>query len=199
MYKVGITGNRFSGKNKVCGIFAKDYTIPVFDVDIVVKFILMYNQDIISIIKDLMGDKYILNKSVNVKAINRDKKFSEVIDIIEDEVFVAYEKFIERKRGVVYSVFKCSFLFEAGWDKKMDFVVNVYTPYLSRIERGRRVTGKTVSIVDDIMRTETDELKKNEKANITIHNYNEFDIKKQVYDIDNIMINKYLTDAYDTV
>jgi dephospho-CoA kinase len=36
MIKVGLSGNRYSGKNEVCNIFRK-LTIPVFEADTVLK------------------------------------------------------------------------------------------------------------------------------------------------------------------
>ena len=39
MIKVGLSGNRYSGKDEICNIFRK-LTIPVFEADTVLKFII---------------------------------------------------------------------------------------------------------------------------------------------------------------
>ena len=42
MIKVGLSGNRYSGKNRVVAMF-KQIGIPVFEADVILKFILQHN------------------------------------------------------------------------------------------------------------------------------------------------------------
>jgi dephospho-CoA kinase len=42
MFKVGLTGNRYSGKDTVASLFNK-ISIPVFDADVIVKFLINHN------------------------------------------------------------------------------------------------------------------------------------------------------------
>ena len=45
MLKVGLSGNRYAGKDAVSRLF-EQIRVPVFDADIVLKFILNYNFEI---------------------------------------------------------------------------------------------------------------------------------------------------------
>ena len=45
MIKIGLTGNRYSGKDRVCKIF-EQISIPVFQADVVLKFIINHNFEI---------------------------------------------------------------------------------------------------------------------------------------------------------
>ena len=57
MINIGLTGNICSGYEQVAEIF-KVFHAPVFDADIVLKFLLNYRQDIIRPIKIKFGSIY---------------------------------------------------------------------------------------------------------------------------------------------
>jgi dephospho-CoA kinase len=59
MIKVGLTGNRFSGKDTVCKLF-EQIGVPVFNADVVLKFILNYNYEINYKIRNIFGDVFSL-------------------------------------------------------------------------------------------------------------------------------------------
>ena len=50
MIKVGLSGNRYAGKDAVSRLF-EQIRVPVFDADIVLKFILNYNFEKASLLK----------------------------------------------------------------------------------------------------------------------------------------------------
>ena len=54
MIKVGISGNRYSGKSTICKMF-KQISIPVFDADTVLKFILGHEITIVNEIRKNVG------------------------------------------------------------------------------------------------------------------------------------------------
>ena len=193
--RVGITGNRFSGKTKVSNYFKKLY-IPVFDADLVIKFILKYNYEIIGVIEKELGSNYIKkdNYSVNISKVNRDNKFNEVLSIIKNEIFDSY-KIFEEKNNSIYSLFKTNILYESGWDKMMNKSISVYAPYHIRIMRGKNKLKNRFHDEQTLyymLNSEMDELDKNYKSKYVIHNYNELDIKKQVLEVDQKIIDAYI-------
>lgn len=209
MIKVGLSGNRFSGKDKVAKLF-QEVSIPVFDADVIIKFILNYNYELFSEIKTKIGDKYIKSDfTLNLVSINNDGKFSEVLKVIEPEVFKAYQKFEDKNKNSIYTVFNCGVLYETSWYKKMDKNITVYAPFIDRVERAKSSKLELNSFlkfekipmnnsysdrtnINALLSREMDELDKNSKANYVIHNYNEFNVRKQVMEIDKSIIDYYL-------
>ena len=49
MIKVGLSGNRYSGKSTVCKLF-KQIGIPVFEADVILKFIISRDLETINMI-----------------------------------------------------------------------------------------------------------------------------------------------------
>ena len=77
MIKVGLSGNRYSGKDRVSKIF-KQIGVPVFDADVVLKFILQYNYELQAEISEKVGSAYFKNGLLDyervAKALNDDNK-----------------------------------------------------------------------------------------------------------------------------
>lgn len=198
MIRVGLSGCRFSGKNKIASLF-EDIQIPVFDADLVIKFILTHEYKILAEIRDKVGHQYFNDGILNPKEIELDGVFSKIIDIIEPKVFDSYKKFEQKNLGAVYTVFNCSILFERKWHKKMDHNISVYAPFLHRVERSKELKEKGLRDVTSrtiILNKETDELTKNSMADHVIHNYNEFNVKNQVDKIDQKIIDEYIRTEY---
>lgn len=209
MIKVGLSGNRFSGKDKIAKIF-RDISIPVFDADVIIKFILNYNYDIFSEIKNKIGEKYFKKDfTIDFTLIDYDNKFGKVLEIIEPEIFKAYQKFEDKNKNSVYTIFNCGVLYETSWNKKMDRNITVYAPFIDRVERAKIAKNELSdflksskiymnssyndrTVINSLLSKETDELDKTGKANHVIHNYNEFNVNKQVMEIDQVIIDYYI-------
>jgi len=200
MIKVGLSGNRFSGKDTISQIF-RNVSIPVFDADVIVKFVLNYNYELIGEIIERLGTDYVLKDyRLDLNLISRNKKFSEVLKIIEKDIFKAYQKFEDKNKNSIYTIFNSSILYEAGWQNKMDTNITVYAPFIDRVERGKSVLRGQYhdrTTINTLLSSEMDELTKNGKADHVIHNYNEFNIQKQVMDIDQIIIDNYIKYHYE--
>lgn len=197
MIKVGLTGNRYSGKSIVANLL-KQIGIPVFDADVVLKFILNYNLDIIKIVKDKLGDGiYKIDRDfIDIKVLNslNIKMTDKLFDIIDFELRTAYDKFVRKNRKSTYTVFMSSILFERGLDTYMDFKVSVFCPKKERINRGKILTNNSMLALENILRDETDDLLKNKFADFVIHNYDnsEMDLFTQINDLDLKIIDKYI-------
>jgi len=149
MIKIGLSGNRYSGKNEVCDIF-KQITIPVFEADIVLKFIINHdesvNNEIISKLKCLHGESspipsvYIDPKFVKTKA-----EFDILFDCTQHKLMRAYEDFSEKHKSSIYTIFHSSILFERNWHRLMNYSIAVFCPKITRIERCKEITNMKVS------------------------------------------------------
>jgi len=191
MIKVGLSGNRYSGKNEVCDIFRK-ISIPVFEADTVLKFIInndsSVNNQIISKLKPLYG-KFAY---VDPKFIRSKKEFDMVIDCAQHKLMSAYEVFSEKHKSSIYTIFHSSILFERNWHKLMNQSIAIFCPKITRMERCKELTNMKISDVAMLMRNEIDDLDKNKMANFIIHNYNGRRALEQVNQVDQFIIDSYL-------
>jgi len=191
MIKVGLSGNRYSGKDEVCDIFRK-LTIPVFEADTVLKFIINHdaavNSQIMSKLKDIHGK----SSYVDPKFVKTRKEFDIVVDCAQHELMKAYEVFSEKHKSSIYTIFHSSILFERNWHKLMNHSIAVFCPKITRMERCKELTNMKVSDVAMSMRNEIDDLDKNKMANFVIHNYNGRKALDQVHQVDQFVIDSYL-------
>ena len=193
MLNIGLTGNRYSGKDKVSDLFEK-ISIPVFNADVILKFIIQYDIEVDKKIKIELGTSiYDKTGTIDPYKID-DEKFKKLVDIAEKSVFEAYERFKNKNKQTIYSIFHSSILFECGWDKKMDFNISVFTPKVERVERAHKQEPKLLqSTIWNLISKEIDEVDKNKMANHVIHNYKgAIDLIKQVDAIDQKIIDTYL-------
>ena len=198
MLKVGLSGNRYSGKNRIVNLF-KQIGVPVFEADVILKFILSHNYELQAEIADRVGRKYFKDGLLNTEKVKTDGKFSSILDIVEPELYRTWERFLQKNNKAVYCIFHSSILFEKEWNKAMDINVTVFAPYADRIERCKFLTNKSVSSIYSLTKLEMDELDKNNLSDFVIHNYNNDspfygDTLTQVNDIDKKIVDKFLKD-----
>lgn len=196
MIKIGLSGNRYSGKNRVSNLF-KQIGVPVFEADVILKFILNHNYELQAEIADRVGRVYFKDGKLNEEKVKVDGIFSKVLEVVEPELYRAWERYLEKNKKAIYCVFHSSILFERDWDKAMDQNISVFAPYADRVERCKYLTNKSVSSIYSLTRLEMDELDKNKKSDYVIHNYNNDspfygDALTQVNEIDKKIIDNYL-------
>jgi len=111
MIKVGLTGNRYSGKTEISAMFRK-IGVPVFDVDTCIKFLINHNFEYnLKLQKRLSYDVWDENGFLSQKKLTTEQLDS-AIDIIQFELFDLFEKFTKRNFHSPYYVFTSSILFE---------------------------------------------------------------------------------------
>lgn len=198
MVKIGLTGNRYSGKDATARLF-EQIKIPVFNADVILKFILNFDINVNKDILDNYGE-YIFtgpDSMIDPKKIRSKKDFDKLVNFAEFELKRAYERFILENRQSVYTIFHSSILFERGWDKDMDFNINVFAPKDIRSARCAKVTGQSAYVISELFKGEMDDLVKNKMSDYMIHNYPSATIAfgdscDQVNRIDRKIIDKYL-------
>jgi dephospho-CoA kinase len=192
MIKVGLSGNRYSGTDQICDIFRK-LTIPVFEADIVLKFIINHDITVSSDIRSKL--KHLHNNSgyIDPRLIKTKKEAEIVLESAQHELMSAYDKFSEKNKSSIYTIFHSSVLFEKEWHKLMNHNIAVFCPKITRMERCRELTKNKISDIAYLMRTEIDDLDKNKMANFVVHNYDGRNVLDQVHQIDQFVIDSYLS------
>ena len=197
MLKVGLSGNRYAGKDAVSRLF-EQIKIPVFDADIVLKFILNYNFEINYKIRGAFGDAFSSpGDLLDVKKFKERKQFDDLLDMVEFELFNAYETFNKKHSKSVYTIFHSSILFEREWHKSMDLNINVFSTKNERQLRCSKKTGLEEYQVKQLIATEYDDLVKNTLSKFVIHNYPSAaipfgDVCEQVNNIDQKIIDDFM-------
>lgn len=195
MIKVGLSGNRYSGKTRVANLF-KQIGIPVFDADTVLRFILNYNWELLAEIKHELGSEIFQGDYLNFREIKNPEVFNNVLKLVEPDILRAYDRF-NKKQNSIYTIFHSSILFERGWDKNMDRSISVFSSHTDRISRCKQLTKMGLLVINDLSKTEMDPLEKNRLSDYTIHNYNDEtsafgDTFNQVCKVDQKIIDTYL-------
>lgn len=190
MIKVGLSGNRYSGKTSVGKLF-RQIGIPVFDADVVLKFIISRDLETISQIKSKVGEHIFKNGELSSKYIT-DSEFDKILECASFQIMKAYENFNQKNSFSVYTIFNSSFLFETDWADEMDFNINVFCPKIHRMERCKELTNMKVSDIAFMLRNEMDDLDKNKMSTYIVHNYSNMDTPTQVNKIDQKIIDTYL-------
>ena len=202
MIKVGLSGNRYSGKNRVVNIF-KQIGVPVFEADVILKFILQHNYELQAEISDKLGRVYFKNGLLNEEKVKCDGKFSKILEIVKPDLMSAWNRFLKKNKGAIYCIFHSSILFESNLYKEMNQNISVFAPFSDRVDRCKYLTNKSVSSIYSLVKTEMDELDKNKLSKYVIHNYNidnSFygDALTQVNQIDQLIIDNYLKENMTT-
>ena len=190
--KVALTGNRFSGKNSVARQFEK-IGIPVFHADPIIKFILGYRSDFETHIRQekSLGAKMFTQGFLDPSKFKNTEQFNKLLEVIEFELFQAYEKFNVANHDKTYTIFHSSILFEKEWEQYFDKVINVFTPREQRFTRLRLETNIPMSVLSDLIDSEMSEFEKNSKSDYVIHSYR--DLVGQVCDCDKMIVDRCLT------
>ena len=196
MFEVALTGNRFSGKESVAKEFRK-VGIPVFDADIVTKFIINYRDYIMKDVKTSLGVGYFSAGFLNPDKFKSDKEFDSLLDLVDFDLFDAYFRFKEKHKNKDYIIFKSSLLFERKWKRKFNFVISVFATRDERFNRFKVETNLSVSTISDMISSEYSDLMKNQESDFTIHNYSGGpDLKMQIDSVNTMILNKIKKMAY---
>jgi dephospho-CoA kinase len=195
MIKVGLSGNRYSGKTRVVNLY-KQIGIPVFDADTVLRFILNYNWELLGEIKEELGSEIFQGDYLNFREIKSPEVFNNILKMVEPDIIRAYDRF-NKKQTSIYTIFHSSILFEAGWNKNMDRSISVFSSHTDRISRCKKITKMGLLQINDLSKTEMDPLEKNRLSDFIIHNYNDEssafgDTYNQVCKVDQKIIDTYL-------
>lgn len=172
MLKVGLTGNFGSGHQEILKIF-QDAGTPIFDADLVIKWILNHDKESIQELKRAYGDSVYSYGVINLLKFDSNKKFEKLLDVISPKLFEIYENFRLRKNKFAYTLFVSSVLFEKEWNEKMNYTIHIFKPQITRKKDLIKKSSMDISMVEFILENEMCEFVKNAEANFIIANYAE--------------------------
>ena len=171
MIKVGLTGNYYSGQYEIGKLFEK-IDVPVFDADLILKYLINFSSKHIKNIKSEIGeDSYYLGL-LKVDKFKDNKSWNKIIDVVEFDIIKAYEKFRLNHKDCFYTIFKYSFLFERMMNETMDFNISCYRPKYLRKDDMQKFTYMDNFSINKLLNNEMDELYKNKKSDFIIDNHN---------------------------
>jgi dephospho-CoA kinase len=172
MYKVGLTGNLCSGYEDVAIQFQK-LGVPVFDADIVSKFMIHYDEFISREIRIQFGESAFQHGFLNEKAFNSTTKLELLLDTINKKLMQSWERFRLKHIDSEYVIFKYALLFERSIDNSMDYTICSFMPKDERILRLKESEGLPFIEAYSLIDNGPDDIQKNKLATYIIHNYSE--------------------------
>jgi dephospho-CoA kinase len=196
MYKVGITGSYFSGLNEVVEEYKK-INIPIFDADLIFRFLIYNNSETIEKIQKEFGKSVFVKNQLDIYSFEQEK-FRKLLDLVELDILKSYEKW-RLKQKSDFTIFKSEILFEAGWHERMNFNINVFKPNGVRINQIQAQFKMKPTDVFKMLEPEMDVFQKNRLSQYVIHNYTTYpeNIKSQINMVNSSLQKKFDLTIYD--
>lgn len=192
MFKIGLSGGRYSGKDRISKLF-KQILVPVFNADAVLTFILHYDFKLLGELKGILGETYFKSGALDFEFLKKNtEKFELFLDYVEPVILQSYHRFEEKNKNSIYTIFHYSLLFERGLNKKMDKNIAVFAPDNIRFNRALLQTRADVLKLDKLVKSEMPALDKNTHSDFVIHNYEVLDVYDAVCDTDKKIVDLYL-------
>ena len=194
MFKIGLSGSYHSGIEVVADKF-KSRGTPVFDADVIMKWMINQSPKHTRMIKDNLGEDIYQGDRLDLRKFESNSDYELMLDCIELDLYKCYELWRSKNSKQPYTVFKSSVLFERSMNKSMNFNISVFIPKNKRRIDLMTNTYILSSAIDSILDGEMDELVKNSKADFIIHNYEngaKSNLDTQIEQINAILRNKVL-------
>lgn len=204
MIKVGLTGNRFSELDKVSNLFRR-ISIPVFEADVVLRYIIYHNKEINNEIIKRLSD---LNRTVGFYVLPGYAKSIDEINIILDctkkELLKSFYRFCENNNNKgQYVIFKSYILFESDFYESMDYNINCFIPKTTRMEKCKKIASFKMPDIAVLFRNELDESEKNKCSDFVIksnnldrNTFSDPDVIRQINEIDKQIVDIYLENKH---
>lgn len=189
---IGITGGIGSGKT-IAAKLLEEKGYKVIYSDPVAKELYITNKKIQNKLIEEFG-KSILNyqDKINLSKLretifSNNENYKKAIGIIHPEAISAIIKEAKKAKENVI-IIESALIFESGLDKKLDYIILIYTNKKNRIERVRLRDQTTKKEIEVIMKYQMDEKEKVEKSDfVVVNNKSIVDLRKQVEFIDVVL------------
>lgn len=188
---IGLTGNIASGKSAISYIL-KNFGAEVVDMDRIGKQIQEVNyKKVIEKIEKRFGKEIIENEKINRKKLGSiafsDKQAlidlnSIMIPLMTEKLKRTIDENMKKETRVL--VVDAAILFEANWNKFVDYVWVVYVPRETQINR--LIKREKITQEEAIMRVDSQESidEKIEKADVVIDNSKDFEaVKLKIFEL----------------
>lgn len=197
---VGLTGGIGSGKTTVLRAF-KELGVPCFVADIEAKKCYQ-NPTFLNQIAQHFGNGILIDGKLNNKALanivfSNEAELTWLNNQIHPKVDLIFNEWHARQTAP-YVLYESAILYEAGLDKKMDYVVTVY---LELEERIQRIQLRDTSSREDILARIKNQYPAEQalgKADFVVLNYEGNPRERQVKYIDNLIKQHIASHPYET-
>jgi dephospho-CoA kinase len=169
--KIALTGNFYSGQDEISHIL-NDKNVPVFDADLVLKYILNFSPKHMNKISAVFGEDYYSYGLLRLNLFKKNYDWDKLLNLVEYDLLQCYEKFRKKHSDSTYTVFKFSYLFERNLQEHFDKVICAYRPKNYRKQDMKTYTHLDDLSINNILSNEMGELYKNTKSDYIVHNYN---------------------------
>lgn len=180
---IGLTGGIGSGKTTVAKLF-KELGVPIYIADIEAKKLTNSSKVIRRKIIDLLGEYAYEGPELNRKFV-ADKIFTDnallesVNAIIHPKVATHFKKWASKQKSP-YVIKEAAILFENGSYKNCDLVILVTAPKEVRISRVMERDNASAIEIEQRMKNQWSDEKKQKLADLIIENINLQDTRKRV-------------------
>jgi dephospho-CoA kinase len=184
---IGLTGGMGSGKSIVAR-FLEYREIPVYDSDKEAKRIISDSPLIHKLLVEKFGEEIYVNEKLNKILLSyllfhNEKNLKFANSVIHPEVKKDFIQWKAQFQAKPFTVIETAILFESGFDKDVDLVINIAAPRELRIERVQKRDKLTRESILYRMRNQLTEEERKKKADYTIINDNYQAILPQIENI----------------
>lgn len=192
MKVIGLTGGIGSGKTTVAGFF-RELGVPVYIADEAGKRLMNSSEAVKLNLIELFGpqaykDGRLNNKYIASLVFSSKEKLQELNNIIHPAVERDFQHW-KAVQNAPYVIYEAAILFEAGGYKKCDAVILVTAAYEERISRVQKRDQSSVKEIEDIIKHQWSDEKKQKLANYEIINSELSFTKEQVQNLHQILLN----------
>lgn len=204
MYKVGLTGNYYSGQQEISQLFA-EYNVKIFDANLLTKFFLNFSPLHIRKIQSYFGDNSYQMGLLNLSKFQTNSKFNELLDLVEFDILKTYESFRQKHKNEFYTIFYYDFIFERNLNSYFNFNINCHRPKKAREYDIQYFTEMSESKIKEILDNEMSEITKNSKSDYIIQNFNEngdyksdivIGLQNQIFNVHKKIMSKKLSEEF---
>jgi dephospho-CoA kinase len=173
MLKVGLTGGIGSGKSTVARIF-ETLGIPVYYADDAAKRLMNEDAELRQGIINHFGEHAYrgaeLDRTFIASHVFRDKEKLKILNSLIHPVTIRDADNWMRKQTTPYAIKEAALIFEAGAEKKLDYVIGVSAPEELRISRSMKRDDINEDKVKDRMAGQLNEEEKMKRCNFLVYN-----------------------------
>lgn len=178
MKTIGITGQYCSGLESLSEI-CKAFDYPIFEADLAIKFLLNWREDIMSQIRIQFGYQTTTNGFIDGSKFNTTDKFNRLLDIIDVDLMLMWEKFYLKHRSKPIVYFKSNILFERNWQEDFDGSIFIFMPESTRIGKIMKRLHISYNEAKNICANEMSYKDKMKKTTHVINNYDSLSLLSQ--------------------
>lgn len=189
MMKVGLTGNFHSGHRNIITKF-EELGAPVFDADLIFKFMINYDDKIVRKIEKHFGKDVYKYCLLDFKKFDTNRKFETLFDLIKDDIFKCWHNWKVLNSDKDYTIFLSSVLFELKLNEKMDLNINVLKDQSERKKWLMTKTTMPLGIIESILNGELNEKFKTTKADYIITNSSHDNLERNIKRVHNEILSK---------